>query len=116
MLAEESLVGWAENELGDGYIPVSPQENAIDTILEDLGKSDLTPSKVEELCDTVKAPGLYGFSRLDSLPCGCKRIYKGKIFGLSETGDTYRFNIGGVEGVKPCKKHEELVDRIRMEE
>ena len=100
----------------DGYTPIDPQRNAITTILAELGKTDLDPREVEELCQTAKCAGLNGFTRIDLLPCGCSRIYKGMITGYYRTNHgTISLGAAGIEGVKPCPKHTELISNIRRD-
>ena len=98
----------------DGYTPIKPDHNAINLILADLGKADLSPSEVEELCQTAKVPTARGFVRLDLLPCGCERIFKGMILGSEHTADSLSMTIGGIEGVKPCSKHTELIHSLSI--
>lgn len=105
----------AREELGGDYTPIDPRHNAIRLILADLGKGDLNPSEVEALCGTVKVPGVDGFTRLDQLPCGCERIYRGNILGAERHPDGLTIRIGGLEGAKPCPKHAGLVDRVRLQ-
>lgn len=97
----------------DGYTPINPDHNAINLILADLGKADLSPSEVEELCQTDKVPTARGFVRFDLLPCGCERIFKGMILGSEQTADSINITIGGIEGVKPCQAHAELIEKVK---
>jgi len=98
--------------MNDGYIPIRPEHNAIKLILADLGKADLKPDEVEGLCHTFKCLTLKGFLRFDSLPCGCERSYEGKILGCQQTETVMSIGIGGLETVKPCAKHQELIEGI----
>jgi len=102
-----------ERLTAEGYTPIAPAHNAIKTILADLGKANLTPQEVEECCHTVKVAGLQGFTRLDTLPCGCQRIYRGMILGMSRDAQNYTISTGGIEGVKPCGTHRPLVESMR---
>lgn len=102
-----------ERLTAEGYTPIAPAHNAIESILADLGKADLNPEEVEQCCHTVKVPGLMGFTRLDTLPCGCQRIYRGMILGMSRDAQNYIISTGGIEGVKPCETHRTLVERMR---
>jgi len=106
----------AKEQLGGEYIPIDPENNAIKAILQDLGKANLTPNEVEELCKTAKVPSLNGFVRLDTLPCGCERIYKGMILGHHQDPHNFTIRIGGIEGVKPCQRHIKLIEKIRLRE
>jgi len=100
--------------IADGYTPIHPDHNAINTLLADLGKADLSPREVEELCQTAKVAGLDGFTRIDLLPCGCSRIYKGLILGHHQDPHNLTIRVGGIEGVKPCPKHTELIEGIKL--
>lgn len=100
--------------IADGYSVIDPDQNAMNTILADLGKGDLSPREVEDLCQTAKCAGLNGFVRIDLLPCGCCRIYKGMILGYYQNHGTISLGTGGIEGVKPCPKHTELIETIKL--
>jgi len=104
----------ADYLIADGYTPIDPHHNAIKAILADLGKADLPPREVEEFCQTAKVAGLNGFTRIDLLPCGCQRIYKGLILGHHQDPANFTIRIGGIEGVKPCPKHLDLVETIKQ--
>lgn len=104
----------ADRLAADGCSVISPEHNAIKAILSDLGKADLEPREVETLCRTAKVAGIDGFTRIDQLPCGCCRIYKGLALGIDRTPHTYSLRVGGVEGVKPCPKHTELIGSIKL--
>ena len=99
----------------DGYIPIDPRHNAIKAILADLGKADLSPQEVEALCQTAKCVTLNGFVRYDLLPCGCGRVYRGLALGIDHNPQTITLKVGGIEGVKPCPKHTELVKSLGIE-
>jgi hypothetical protein len=98
----------------DGYTVINPEHNGINRILADLGKGDLSPREVEELCHTAKCPGLSGFIRIDALPCGCWRIYKGLLLGYEQTATTFNIKASGLEGVKPCPNHRALIEGIKL--
>ena len=100
--------------VADGYTPIHPDHNAINLILTELGKADLPPREVEALCQTAKVVGLNGFTRVDLLPCGCSRIYKGLILGHHQDPRNLTIRIGGIEGVKPCPKHTELIEATKL--
>lgn len=100
--------------VADGYTPINAGHSAINLILADLGKADLSPREVEELCQTAKLVGLNGFTRIDFLPCGCCRIYRGMILGYYQNHGTISLGTGGIEGVKPCPKHTELIETIKL--
>lgn len=98
----------------DGYTPISPEHNAINLILADLGKADLSPKEVEKLCQTAKCVTLNGFIRYDLLPCGCGRVYRGMALGFDRNPQTITLKVGGIEGVKPCQKHTELIQSLAI--
>jgi hypothetical protein len=100
--------------IAEGYTVIDPAHNAIKAILTELGKADLPPREVEALCQTAKVAGLNGFTRIDQLPCGCQRVYKGMIVGFAYNPQTYALKVGGIEGVKPCPKHTELIEAIKL--
>jgi hypothetical protein len=106
----------AEHLIADGYCVIDPGHNAMTTLLAELGKADLSPREVEELCQTAKCAGLNGFTRIDLLPCGCCRTYKGMILGYyqNQNHGTISLGTGGIEGVKPCPKHAALVEGIKL--
>jgi len=106
----------ADRLIADSYSVIDPSQNAMTTLLADLGKADLSPREVEELCQTAKCAGLNGFTRIDLLPCGCCRTYKGMIVGYHQNQNhgTISLSTGGIEGVKPCPKHTELIDSIKL--
>lgn len=104
----------ADRLVADGYAVIDPRHNAITLILADLGKADLEPREVEALCRTAKCAGLNGFTRIDLLPCGCSRIYKGLVLGFDRYPQNISLRAGGVEGVKPCPKHNELIESIKL--
>lgn len=97
----------------DGYTVIDPDHNAINLILADLGKADLSPREVEQLCQTAKCAGLNGFVRYDLLPCGCGRVYRGMIVGYHQDSHNFTIKTGGIEGVKPCPKHKALIEAIK---
>ena len=105
----------ADNLIADGYSVIDPSHNAINLILAELGKANLPPREVEELCHTAKVAGLNGFTRIDRLPCGCLRIYKGMILGHHQDPHNLTIRTGGIEGVKPCPGHTALVESIKLE-
>lgn len=113
---EPSNLELAQRIIGAEYTPISQEHNAMKLLLEDLGKDGLSPQEVEELCQTAKVPGINGFVRLDSLPCGCVRIYRGMVMGVERTLPNVSIRIGGLEGVKPCPRHVDLVRGIQMPE
>ena len=113
---QPSVLELTRAELGAEYTPISPEHNAIKLILQDLGHGDLGPTEVEALCRTVKVPGLDGFTRLDQLPCGCERIYRGKILGAYQDSGSLNIRIGGLEGVKACPRHMDLISGISLKE
>ena len=104
----------ADRLTAGGYSIISPDHNAINAILADLGKADLDPREVETLCKTAKVMGIDGFTRIDLLPCGCSRIYKGLALGIDRYPQTISLRVGGVEGVKPCQKHTKLIGGIKL--
>ncbi len=112
MLEKTQLERETDSLVADGYTVIDPEHNAITAILADLGKADLGPREVEQLCQTAKVAGLNGFTRIDLLPCGCVRIYKGMIAGFHHNPQTYTLRVGGIEGVKPCLGHTALVESI----
>lgn len=103
----------ADRLIADGYVVIDPDHNGINAILADLGKADLSASDVERLCQTAKVVGVSGFTRIDLLPCGCCRIYKGIALGFSHLPPVYSIHAGGIEGVKPCSRHTALVESIK---
>ena len=103
-----------EHLTSDGYTVINPEHNAINLILADLGKANLSPREVEDLCKTAKCAGLNGFVRYDALSCGCGRVYRGMVLGCEKTPTTYNIKAGGLEGVKPCPKHQTLIEGIKL--
>lgn len=99
--------------VGQGYTVINPDHNAITLILIDLGKALLPPKEVETLCKTAKCVGLNGFTRFDTLPCGCERVYEGMILDHQHDPVNLTITIGGIEGVKPCPKHTTLIETIK---
>ena len=113
---EPTAVELAQRIIGAEYMPISQEHNALKLLLEDLGKVGLSPAEVEALCHTAKVPGVNQFVRLDQIPCGCERIYRGMVMGVERTPPNVSIRIGGLEGVKPCAKHIDLVQKIQMRE
>jgi hypothetical protein len=113
--AKQSPIERAIDELRqDGYTVIHPEHNGINSVLADLDKANLSPREVEDLCKTAKCVTLNGFIRYDSLPCGCGRIYKGMVLGCEQTVTTFNIKGGGLEGVKPCPKHQALIESIKL--